>query len=73
VRFSAPDGEQQAVARGQERRDHPLVRPEGASDPTRRDELTTAVREVGRALRADERVVPALLPAGDGLLLAVRR
>jgi predicted O-methyltransferase YrrM len=43
------------------------------ADPTRRDELTTAVREVGRALRADERVVPALLPAGDGLLLAVRR
>ncbi|MCA5892382.1 O-methyltransferase [Isoptericola sp. NEAU-Y5] len=42
-------------------------------DPARRDEVTTVVREVGRALRADERVVPALLPSGDGLLLAVRR
>lgn len=43
------------------------------ANPARRDELTTLVREVGRSLRADERVVPALLPSGDGLLLAVRR
>ncbi|WP_041294780.1 O-methyltransferase [Isoptericola variabilis] len=43
------------------------------ADPARRDELTTAVREVGRVLRSDERLVPALVPSGDGLLLAVRR
>jgi predicted O-methyltransferase YrrM len=43
------------------------------ADPARRDELTTIVREVGRSLRGDERVLPALIPSGDGLLLAVRR
>jgi predicted O-methyltransferase YrrM len=42
-------------------------------DPARRDELTTTLREVVRSLRDDERVVPALLPSGDGLLLAARR
>lgn len=42
-------------------------------DPARRDELTTIVREVGRSLRSDDRVLPALVPSGDGLLLAVRR
>ena len=43
------------------------------ADPARRDELTTTIREVGRRLREDERVVPALIPSGTGLLLAVRR
>jgi predicted O-methyltransferase YrrM len=43
------------------------------ADPARRDELTTVVRELGRTLRADDRVLPALVPSGDGLLLAVRR
>ncbi|NTW41014.1 MAG: methyltransferase domain-containing protein [Cellulomonadaceae bacterium] len=42
-------------------------------DPARRDEVTTALREVARSLRDDERVVPAMLPTGDGLLLATRR
>jgi predicted O-methyltransferase YrrM len=42
-------------------------------DPTRRDETTTTIREVAKHLREDERVFPALLPCGDGLLLAVRR
>lgn len=42
-------------------------------DPARRDEVTTALREVTRTLRDDERVVPALLPTGDGVLLATRR
>lgn len=41
-------------------------------DPARRDEVTTALREVARLLRDDERVVPAMLPTGDGLLLAAR-
>lgn len=41
-------------------------------DPARRDEVTTALREVTRMLRDDERVVPAMLPSGDGLLVAAR-
>jgi len=43
------------------------------ADPARRDEATTTVRDVGRQVRADDRLVPALLPTGDGLLVAVRR
>lgn len=43
------------------------------ADPARRDETTTLIREMGRALRTDERVVPALLPVGNGLLVAVRK
>ncbi|WP_281287145.1 O-methyltransferase [Actinotalea subterranea] len=42
-------------------------------DPARRDPVTTALREVTRALREDDRVVPSLVPSGDGLLLAARR
>lgn len=42
-------------------------------DPARRDEATTRLREVLRTVRDDERLVPALLPSGDGLLLAARR
>lgn len=42
-------------------------------DPTRRDETTTTIREVSKNLRDDDRVIPALVPSGDGLLLAVRR
>lgn len=41
-------------------------------DPARRDETTIVLREVTRRLRDDDRVRPALLPTGDGLLLAVR-
>jgi predicted O-methyltransferase YrrM len=43
------------------------------ADPAQRDPETVAVRDVGRALAADERFVPCLLPVGDGLLVAVRR
>lgn len=43
------------------------------ANPARRDEVTTLLRDVGRAVRDDERLVPALLPSGDGLLLGVRR
>lgn len=41
-------------------------------DPTARDPETTALRELGRAVREDPRLVPVLLPVGDGLLVAVR-
>lgn len=42
-------------------------------DPARRDAVTTTLREVARTLREDESLVPALVPSGDGLLLAARR
>ena len=62
-----------------------LLRPGGAvavtsalwhgrvADPAQRDAVTTAIREVGKRLRDDDRLAPALLPCGDGLLLAVLR
>jgi predicted O-methyltransferase YrrM len=31
------------------------------------------MRELGKRVRDDDRLVPALLPVGDGLLLAVVR
>lgn len=43
------------------------------ADPARRDESTVAMRELGKAVRADERLTSALLPSGAGLLAAVRR
>jgi predicted O-methyltransferase YrrM len=43
------------------------------ADPAQRDETTTAIRELGKRVRDDERLIPALLPSGDGLLLAVHR
>lgn len=42
------------------------------ADPSARDPETVAVRELGRAIREDVRLVPALLPVGDGLLVAVK-
>jgi predicted O-methyltransferase YrrM len=41
-------------------------------DSSARDEATVAVRELGRTVRDDPRLAPALLPVGDGLLVAVR-
>jgi len=43
------------------------------ADPTARDADTVAIREVGKAVRNDARVVSAMLPVGDGLLVAVKR
>ncbi|GAA4357707.1 O-methyltransferase [Angustibacter luteus] len=43
------------------------------ADPAQRDETTTAIRELGKRVRDDERLVSALLPTGDGLLTAVLR
>lgn len=40
-------------------------------DPTTRDAETLAVREMLRQVRDDDRLVPMLLPTGDGLLAAV--
>ncbi|MDQ1536937.1 MAG: hypothetical protein QOE58_1330 [Actinomycetota bacterium] len=43
------------------------------ADPATRDETTTTLRDLGKALRDDESLVPALLPVGDGVLAAVKR
>lgn len=52
--------------------DHALGQ-DRVADPAARDEATRALREVGRAVRDDERFLTALLPVGDGLLVAVKR
>ncbi|PRY60247.1 putative O-methyltransferase YrrM [Knoellia remsis] len=43
------------------------------ADPAARDESTTTLRDLGKALRDDEALLPALLPVSDGLLVAVKR
>lgn len=43
------------------------------ADPAARDERTTLLRDLGKTLRDDDRLLPALLPVGDGLLVAVKR
>jgi predicted O-methyltransferase YrrM len=43
------------------------------ADPAARDADTVTVREVVKSLRDADEWVPALLPAGDGLLCAVKR
>ncbi len=43
------------------------------SDPAIRDSGTVILRQVGKAIREDDRLMTAMLPTGDGLLLAVRR
>jgi predicted O-methyltransferase YrrM len=62
-----------------------LLRPGGAlvfdnmlldgrvADPSARDAETVALRELGKTLREDKRLVTALLPVGDGLLISVKR
>ena len=43
------------------------------TDPGQDDPETVAIREVAEQVRQDERLVPLLLPVGDGLLAAVKR
>jgi predicted O-methyltransferase YrrM len=42
------------------------------ANPTRRDTETVALRDVARVVRDDDRLVPVLLPLGDGLLVAAK-
>lgn len=44
-----------------------------AADPSYDDPDTRGVREVARLVREDEMLAPALLPVGDGLLVAATR
>ncbi|ORV06358.1 O-methyltransferase [Mycobacterium celatum] len=43
-----------------------------AGDPAAHDAEVTAVREAARLIAEDDRLTPALVPLGDGLLAAVR-
>ena len=43
------------------------------ADPASRDATTTLLRDLGKSLRDDERLIASLLPVGDGLLAAVKR
>lgn len=43
------------------------------ADPAARDEATTTLRDLGKTLREDDRLLPTLLPVGDGLFAAVKR
>lgn len=43
------------------------------ADPAQRDHDTVTIRELGKAVRDDETLLPVLLPVGDGLLVAVKR
>ncbi|MEZ5115164.1 MAG: O-methyltransferase [Candidatus Nanopelagicales bacterium] len=43
------------------------------ADPAQRDRDTVALRELAVTVRDESRLVPALLPVGDGLLVAVLR
>jgi predicted O-methyltransferase YrrM len=43
------------------------------ADPAQRDRATTTMRELVKRIRDEARLTPALLPVGDGLLLAVLR
>jgi predicted O-methyltransferase YrrM len=43
-----------------------------AGDPGARDAEVVAVREAARLIAEDERLTPALVPLGDGILAAVR-
>ena len=52
---------------------HVVLRGGRITDTTATDAATVAVREVTRQVRDDERLVPVLLPVGDGLLCALRR
>jgi predicted O-methyltransferase YrrM len=43
------------------------------ADPSVHDADTTTLRELGRTVRDDKRLISALLSVGDGLLVAVKR
>jgi hypothetical protein len=43
------------------------------ADRTARDPQTIAWREIGRTIREDEALLPAIMPFGAGLLVANKR
>lgn len=43
------------------------------ANPAARDTTTVVLRQIGKAIRDDERLASAMLPTGDGLLVAVKK
>ena len=43
------------------------------ANPASREATTVVLRQVGKAIRDDDRLASAMLPTGDGLLVAVKR
>ena len=43
------------------------------ANPAARDATTTVLRQVGKSIRDDDRLASAMLPTGDGLLIAVKK
>src|SRR5690348_8825973 len=43
------------------------------ADSSHRDPETSVIRDLGKAVRDDDRLISAMLPVGDGLLVAARR
>ncbi|MBQ1445304.1 MAG: O-methyltransferase [Renibacterium sp.] len=43
------------------------------AEPAVREASTVVLRQVGKSIREDERLVSTMLPTGDGVLLAVKR
>ena len=43
------------------------------ANPANRDATTVVLRQVGKAIRDDERLAATMLPTGDGLLVAVKK
>jgi predicted O-methyltransferase YrrM len=43
------------------------------ADPAQRDADTVVLRDLGRNIREDDRLLAAMLPVGDGLLVAAKR
>ncbi|NEK86520.1 methyltransferase [Blastococcus saxobsidens] len=52
---------------------HGLLEGGRIADRTVRDPQTVAWREIGRTIRDDETLLPAVLPIGSGLLVATKR
>jgi predicted O-methyltransferase YrrM len=50
-----------------------MLRHDKVADPATRDEITITLRDLGKELRDNESLLPALLPVGDGVLAAVKR
>ena len=43
------------------------------ANPASREANTVVLRQVGKAIRDDDRLASAMLPTGDGLLVAVKK
>jgi len=43
------------------------------ANPAAREANTVVLRHVGKAIRDDDRLASAMLPTGDGLLVAVKK